>query len=165
MRTATDITGRKIEFGCMSCDISEHKLVPPGGMIYEDGFVTLAADVEVPIEGFIILAPKRHVLGLNDLTSKERYHITEVLNEAIKALKELGIAETVNVVQEEHRHMHIWILPNHEWMKECRCGLKEIRELFKLAKNISAKEGVYKVLYAAQRLKTYFKESDFKVDE
>ena len=66
---AKDITGRTIEYDCMSCDIANHKLVPPGGMIYEDDIVTLAGDVEVPLVGFIILAPKRHVTSLEELAS------------------------------------------------------------------------------------------------
>ena len=69
MGCAIDITGRAVDFKCMSCDIAEHKLIPPGGMIYEDALCTLAGDVEVPIKGFIILAPKRHVISITELTN------------------------------------------------------------------------------------------------
>ena len=36
MEKAIDIFGKEIEFDCMGCDIASHKLVPPGGYIYEN---------------------------------------------------------------------------------------------------------------------------------
>lgn len=161
MNCAIDFTGRLIDFDCMSCDIAEHKLLPPGGMIYEDDFVTLAGDVEVPIVGFIILAPKKHVVSITELTIEERYHLLNVLNESIEALKKLGICKRVNIIQEEKHHLHIWILPVHSWMQEKKLGTKNIGELFKYAKNIAINDGVYDVMYAIQRLKTYFNNFEF----
>lgn len=158
MNRTTDFTGREIEFDCMSCDIANHKLVSPGGMIYEDEFVTLAGDVEVPIEGFIILAPKKHVTSLVELTALERFHLMETLNESIKALKKLGICESVQIFQEEKHHLHIWILPVHPWMKSWLCGVKSSNKLLQIARYRAQKTGVYTVLYTIQRLKTYFKD-------
>ena len=157
MFRAVDFTGREIEFECMSCDISSHRFVPPGGMIYEDSFVTLAGDVEVPIEGFVILAPKRHVTSISELSSLERFHLIETLSITVEALKELGICENVQIFQEEKHHFHIWILPVHSWMKNWNCGVPNKEKLFKVAKYRAHKKGVYDVLYTIQRLKTYFK--------
>ena len=36
MEKAINILGEEIEFDCMGCDIANHKLVPPGGYIYEN---------------------------------------------------------------------------------------------------------------------------------
>ena len=153
---AKDITGRTIEYDCMSCDIASHKLVPPGGMIYEDDIVTLAGDVEVPLNGFIILAPKRHVTSLEELSREERYHMQDVLVEGIKALKILGICENVSIVQEQKHHLHVWLMPIYDWMKDDGCGVKNIRETFNIAKCNASKNGIFDVMYAIQRLKTYF---------
>lgn len=158
MHRAKDIVGREIEFDCMSCDIVSGKLVPPGGMIYQDQYVTLAGDVEVPIEGFIILAPKRHITSIVELTEIERYKLMEVLNLSIKALKELGICDDVEIYQEEKHHLHIWILPKHQWMRNFKCGVRDSKKLFLIARYIANKKGVYDVLYNIQRLKTYFRE-------
>ena len=162
MGCAIDFTGRLIDFDCMSCDIVNRKLVPPGGLIYEDEFVTLAGDVEVPIVGFIILAPKKHVVSINELTSEERYHLFEVLNTSIEALKNLGICRKVNIIQEEKHHLHIWILPEHSWMKTEKIGTRNISELFKYAKNEAVDKGIYDVMYAIQRLKSYFKDNNLE---
>ena len=157
MFRVTDFTGREIEFNCLSCSIAKHRIVPPGGMIYEDQFVTLAGDVEIPIEGFVILAPKRHVTSLNELTTLERFHLMETLNTSVKALKDLGICENVQIFQEEKHHLHIWILPVHPWMKNWKCGVKNFEGLLKIAKYRAVKKGIYDVMYSIQRLKTYFK--------
>lgn len=36
MNKVIDIFGKEIEFECMGCDIANHKLIPPGGYVYED---------------------------------------------------------------------------------------------------------------------------------
>ena len=38
MNKIIDILGKEIEFECMGCDIANHKLIPPGGYVYEDNF-------------------------------------------------------------------------------------------------------------------------------
>ena len=51
-----DIFGNEITFDCMGCDIANHKLIPPGGYVYDDGFINVSADPEIPIEGFNVLS-------------------------------------------------------------------------------------------------------------
>ncbi len=55
MRAAIDILRHKLVYECMGCETAQHKLIPPGGYVYEDDFINVAADFEVPIPGFMIL--------------------------------------------------------------------------------------------------------------
>ena len=60
-----DVLGKEIEFDCMGCDISTHKMTPPGGYVYEDDFINISADPEIPIPGFMVLGIKKHVKRYN----------------------------------------------------------------------------------------------------
>jgi len=152
-----DFTGKDIEFDCLSCDLVNGKVNPPGGMIYEDDTVTLAADIEVPIKGFIILAPKRHVKEFDELSTEEVCHLSVVLKHAIKALKSLKVCENVEVYFEEKHHLHIWIMPQHEWMKENNYAIKRgSKELFELAKERAKRDGIEEILETIERLKRFF---------
>ena len=50
----------KIEFsGCPGCAYAKHEFALPCGMAYEDELFTLSQDWELPIEGFMVISPKR----------------------------------------------------------------------------------------------------------
>jgi len=70
MTKVTAIFGKTIEFKCMGCDISNHKLIPPGGYVYEDDFINISIDSEIPIVGFMVLGINKHVKSLNKLIEK-----------------------------------------------------------------------------------------------
>ena len=124
MRKGIDVLGNEFEVNCMGCDVANHKLIPPGGYIYDDGFITVAADPEIPIIGFIVLGISKHIRSMNELSKEERTNVTEVLNRSIAVLKELNLANEVYLIQEETAsHFHIWIVPVHDWMKGIGKGI------------------------------------------
>ena len=157
MNKAIDIFGNEIFFDCMGCDIVNHKLVPPGGYVYEDDFINISADPEIPIVGFMILGIKKHVKSINELTRDERIRIIDVLNLTIEKMKSSNICEEVLIVQEEKAsHFHIWILPMHSWMEEYKKNVRNIKDIINYSKenfNDSVKK---ELLEAIDKLKLEF---------
>ena len=100
-KEAIDILGRKWKYECMSCAIAKGELELPGGLIYEDEYITVGADTEIPLNGFIIIAPKRHVNSIADLNTIERHELIDYIARIIEALRELNIVHEVTIVQEE----------------------------------------------------------------
>lgn len=149
-----DIFGDEIEFECMGCDIANHKLIPPGGYVYDDGFVNISADPEIPIVGFMVLGISKHVKSINELTRDERIKVMDILNETIEKIKKIGISNEVLLIQEEKAsHFHIWIVPIHDWMKEYSKNVRNLKEIIQLSKERFNEEERAKLLKAIDSLK------------
>lgn len=154
MNRVIDIFGREIEFECMGCDIANHRLIPPGGYVYDDGFINISADPEIPIIGFMVLGISKHVKSMNELTRDERIRIMDVLNETIEKIKKVGISNEVLLIQEEKAsHFHIWIMPIHEWMKEYSKNVKNLKEIIQMSKERFDENEKKKLLDAVEELK------------
>ena len=154
-----DLLGNEIEFECLGCDVARHKLIPPGGYVYEDDFINVSADPEIPITGFMVLGIKKHVRTMNELSKEERYRIIDILNLTIENIKECEIANKVLVIQEERsRHFHIWIVPIHEWMKEYGESVKNIDKIIEHSKEIFNEKIKEELLEDVDKLRESFKE-------
>lgn len=154
MNKVIDIFGKEIEFECMGCDIANHKLIPPGGYVYNDGFINISADPEIPIIGFMVLGISKHVKSMNELTRDERIKIMDVLNETIEKIKKVGISNEVLLIQEEKAsHFHIWIMPMHDWMKECGKNVRNLKEIIQMSKERFDENEKKKLLDAIKELK------------
>lgn len=111
----------KIKFeGCPGCAYGKHEFVLPCGMAYENERFTLSQDWELPIEGFLVVSPKRCVEKFADLTEKERIEAFDITYKAINILRDNKICDRFNIIfeEKENRHFHIWIMPRHKWMEE-----------------------------------------------
>ena len=106
--------------GCPGCAYAKHEFVLPCGMAYENEKFTLSQDWELPIEGFMIVSPKRCVEKLSDLTREERIEMFDITDKTIKILRENNICDRFEVIfeEKENRHLHVWIMPRHKWMAE-----------------------------------------------
>lgn len=159
MNKVIDIFGKKIEFECMGCDIANHKLIPPGGYVYEDEFINISADPEIPIKGFMVLGINKHIKSLNEMTSTERFNIVETLNETIEVIKKCDIANEVLLIQEEKAsHFHIWIVPIHDWMDKFGRNVRNIKEIINYAKQNFNENQEVELLQAIEKIKIGFKE-------
>ena len=157
MNKTIDILGNEISFDCMGCDIANHKLIPPGGYVYEDDFINISADPEIPIVGFMILGIKKHIKSINELTREERIRIMDVLNLTIEKMKSSNICEEVLIIQEEKAsHFHIWILPMHPWMDKYKKNVRNIKEIIYYSKEIFNESIKEELLDAIERLKLEF---------
>lgn len=156
-KEAVDILGRKWKYNCMSCAIAKGELELPGGLIFEDEYITIGADTEIPLNGFIIIATKRHVNSISELSKNERYDLIDYIAKMIKALKELNIIEEVTIVQEERaNHLHVWIFPCHkEYEKKFGKGVGSIKDICKYIKDNATNDDIQKCLETVAKLKEY----------
>ncbi len=145
----------KSEDNCPSCGYSKHQFELPCGRAYEDDICIVSQDWELPINGMIIVSPRRHICFLEEMTQEERVHIFEIVNKVISILKNNKIAEYFNVIFEEKEnvHFHIWILPRDGWKELNIHPTKEIGKLQKYAlSNLRTKENLDKILKTNQIL-------------
>lgn len=163
MNKVIDIFGKEIEFECMGCDIANHKLIPPGGYVYEDEFINISADPEIPIKGFMVLGINKHIKSLNEMTATERVNVVETLNKTIEVIKKSNIAKEVLLIQEEKaNHFHIWIVPIHDWMDKFGKNVRNIKEIINYAKQNFNEDKKEELLQAIEDIKNGFEKINFK---
>lgn len=161
MNKAINIFGEEIEFNCMGCDIAEHKLIPPGGYVYEDDFINVSADPEIPIKGFMVLGINKHIKSINDMTNYERNSIISVLNKTVEIIKKVNISKEVLIIQEERSsHFHIWIVPISDWMKKFGNSVINIKEMINYSKENFNEEQKKELLKAIEDIKNEFKKNN-----
>ena len=154
---SVDILGNEIEFDCLGCDIANHKLIPPGGYVYEDGFINVSADPEIPIPGFMVLGISKHVKSMNELSKEERVSIMEVLNRTIRIIKKVQISKEVLIVQEERAgHFHIWIVPIYGWMEKYGKSVVNIKEIIDYSKNNFNENVKEELINAVEKIRREF---------
>lgn len=163
MNKVIDIFGKEIEFECMGCDIANHKLIPPGGYVYEDEFINISADPEIPIKGFMVLGINKHIKSLNEMTATERVNVVETLTKTIEVIKKSNIAKEVLLIQEEKaNHFHIWIVPIHDWMDKFGRNVRNIKEIINYAKQNFNEDKKEELLQAIEDIKNGFEKINFK---
>lgn len=157
MKKVKNIFGEEIIFECMGCDIANHKLIPSGEYVYEDDFINISADPEIPITGFMVLGVNKHIKSMNDMTRFERNNIIKLLNKTIKVIKKTNIAQEVLIIQEEKAsHFHIWIVPVHDWMEAFGKSVTNIKEIINYSKKNFNEEKKIELLKAIEKIKFEF---------
>lgn len=156
-KEAIDFLGNTLKYDCMGCALTNHQITPPGGIIYESENFLINPDPEVPINGFLIVNVKKHLNSIIELTKNEQIELISLINLAIKALKDLGITNEVTIVQEERsRHLHVWIVPNHEWMvTKFGKGVIHLRDIFTYAQENATEEDKKEILNSIAKIKKY----------
>ena len=106
---------------CPGCEYGRTEFHLDCGMAYENEIFTLSQDFELPIPGFMIVAPKRHIEMLSELTDEERNEMFSIVDKAVKIMRANHICERFDYIfeEKENRHLHVWLLPRYEWMNEC----------------------------------------------
>ncbi|MBO4855582.1 HIT family protein [Candidatus Saccharibacteria bacterium] len=157
---ATDFLGNTQSFDCMGCAIANRKIEAPGGLIYEGDHAVIAGDPEVPIPGFLIVNAKRHIRSFSELDSAERHEVIDIVACAEKALRELGVADEVTVVQEERsKHLHVWVFPYHDWMSEqFGKGIKYLRDITEYARAHAEPSVLDETMATIEKVRKYFTE-------
>ena len=79
--------------GCPGCAYGKHEFNLECGMAYENDRFTLSQDWELPIQGFFIVSPKRHIEKLCELTKDERNEMFEIVDKTVKILRDNKICE------------------------------------------------------------------------
>lgn len=139
----TDLANNKIMVkNCLGCEVINGDIEVFGGILYNGQYFTVTQDIELPINGFLIITSKRHIEKFVDLYLEEQQELTNIIYTTLKILESNNIAEEYNVVLEEKSgyHFHVWLMPRHQWM---------IQKFGKVLKNIKAIQE-----YAIENMKT-----------
>ena len=132
----------------------------PCGIAYENDLLVLSQDWELPIEGFMIVSPKRCVEKYEQLTIKEKMQMMEVVDKTITILRQNNVCDRFNVLfeEKENRHFHIWIMPRHKWMSDLVGDIIDnIGDIFEYAKeNFRTKKTINEIKRISDILKQNF---------
>ena len=157
-KVIVDMAGKEWEInGCMSCEIANGNLVPFGGILHRTENFAVMQDVELPINGFIVIASVRHLEKFTELTEDEQIELTKLINKTLNILRNNGVAEEFNIILEEKKnyHFHIWLMPRHKWMIE-KFGkvLKNIKGIQDYAiENMKTKENIAEIAKTCELVK------------
>ena len=131
---------------CIACAVQGGQIILPVERIAETNHFVVEQDSECPIEGFVVIASKRHVYSVDELTKGEIEDFSRLLVATRRAMRKvLGISK-VTLVQEENTttsHFHVWLFPWHDWMTEKwngkTCDMEEIMR-YSMQKETSEEE-------------------------
>ncbi len=137
MRTITLSNGKTVEVECLSCALTSGAIRPDGGVIIETAFFHAHQDVAYPIKGLVILASKRHIKGLDELTEEERLDYIHLLARIRKAQRDiLGIDYVYYFYNEDTtHHFHTWMVPRYPWMEAFGRSVESVRPVLLHARN------------------------------
>ncbi|WP_394217751.1 HIT family protein [Halobacillus trueperi] len=129
MRTITLSNGDMVEVDCLSCALTSGTVEPEGGVIAETEHFHAHQDVAYPIRGLVIVASKRHIKGLDELTEEEQQDYITFLAKIRKAQREvLGIEHVYYFYNEDTtHHFHLWMVPRYDWMYEFGRSVESVR--------------------------------------
>lgn len=156
MRKITLSNGKTVEVECLSCALTSGLVEPDGGVIFETEHFHAHQDVAYPIEGLVILASKRHIKCLDELTDEERLDYINTLTQIRRAQREiLGIDYVYYFYNEDTtHHFHTWLVPRYEWMNEFGRSVESVRPVLLHARNHrNTDDNHQKVLNAIEALK------------
>lgn len=151
-----DFTNNEWSCKCIGCSIGIGEVVPPGGIITETKNFIVHQDPEIPIKGFLIIASKKHIRSISQITPEESTELFDLVYRSRLAMKNTVDINEVTIIQEERSgHFHTWLLPRYNWMTD-KFGnsLSSIREMMNYSKeNLKTKDNIEEVLFAVSRLK------------
>ncbi len=136
---------------CISCRANQDEIVTPGGALYDDGLWRLEHTFEpIPMVGWLVLKPLRHVETLADLTSEEAAALGSLLQRIPQAMRETLAPAKIYSVQfaELVAHLHIHFIPRAADLPEAYRGpavfnlLKEANETGRNLGDVGASERV-----------------------
>ena len=132
--------------GCPGCAYAKHEFELDCGMAFENDEFTVSQDWELPIKGFFIVSPKRHIEKLSELTNEERNEMFDLVNKTVNILRNNNICDRFDYIfeEKENRHLHVWILPRYDWMNEiCEDIIDNIGLITKYVKENYRNNNVY----------------------
>ena len=114
---------------CLSCEIVQGGRQLIGGPILETAHYHAHQDVTYPVPGQVIVASKRHVRNLDELSVGELKELLPILVKIRAAQRAILDIETVYYFYNEDttHHFHVWMVPRHGWMKQFGRSIQAVR--------------------------------------
>lgn len=160
MRTITLSNGNTVDVDYLSCALTTGLVHPDGGVIVESEFFHAHQDVAYPIEGLVIVASKKHITCLDELTDIERVDYINLVAKIRRAQRDiLGINYVYYFYNEDTtHHFHTWMVPRYEWMYKFGNSIESVRPvLIHSRKSMNSKGNQLKVLQAIDALREELK--------
>ncbi len=110
---------------CVACRANRGEIVAPGAALYDDGLWRLEHTFEpIPMVGWLVLKPLRHVESLADLTAEEAAALGPLLRRISQAMNEtLAPAKVYAALfAEAVAHLHIHLIPRAADLPEASRG-------------------------------------------
>ncbi|SFJ25170.1 Diadenosine tetraphosphate (Ap4A) hydrolase [Halobacillus dabanensis] len=129
MKEVTLANGKIIKVDCLSCAITSGKVEPDGGVIVETDHFHAHQDVAYPIKGLVIVASKRHIKCMDELTEEEQLDYIKLIAKIRQAQRDiLGIEYVYFFYNEDTtHHFHLWMVPRYGWMYEFGRSVESVR--------------------------------------
>lgn len=159
MSIVKTFSGEMVDVGdCMGCAKSQSTECMNIGAIARTRNFDISQDLELPINGFIIIGSIRHIESINDMTIEEKQELITLIDVTIASLKKIGVCTQYDVVWEEKdgNHFHVWLMPRHKYLLEAMGTniMKKVGELFAYAKNnLRTEENLNDIFDTINRLK------------
>ena len=103
-----------VESRCIACRANRGEIATPGGVIYQDGLWRLEHAFEpIPMVGWLILKPLRHVEALAQLASTEAELLGPLVQRISSAMMEVLQPAKIYVAcfAESVAHLHFHLIP------------------------------------------------------
>lgn len=75
---------------CIFCKIASREI--PAQIIWESELVVAFRDIQPLVKFHILIIPRQHIVGINDITSEH----AEVLNDIFRAAREIAVANGID---------------------------------------------------------------------
>ena len=157
-----DFLGNEWTCDCIGCSIGSGDMTPPGDIIMSTDNFVIHQDPEVPIKAFLIIASKKHIRSISELSYMEAQELFDLVYKARMALKSITDIVEVNIIQEERSgHLHFWLLPKYEWMNEIfENSLTTVRDMLSYAKsNYRTEYNIVDILTTVEILRDHLNNS------
>ncbi len=105
--------------GCYTCRINSGEIAVPGGYIYRDTLWCLEHSIEpIPLVGWLVLKPLRHVEAFADLTVEEAATFGPLTRQITQAMTDVlhpkKIYLSMYMEAPEFAHLHVHLIPRFE---------------------------------------------------
>ncbi len=140
---------------CLSCQIVKGTKETIGGTILDTKYFHAHQDFAYPIPGLVILASKRHIYSIDEMSEEEAYEYIDALRKIRTAQRTaLGIDKVYYFYNEDTtHHFHTWMVPRYDWMNEFGRSVESVRPVLLHAKdNMKDDISIAKVKQAAKKL-------------
>ena len=127
--------------GTLGMAIANHNIKNlPGEYIFDNGFINVTADPEIPIMGLVILGTNKPYSSICEFTNEQKMQIYNISDKLIDTLHHVGFNNIIQFQDEgSDGQFHIWFLPRHNWTYQFGNNLDDMAKYSKTVLNISSK--------------------------
>jgi len=133
----------------------------PNEEVIKSKYFGVHQDWEVPIPGFLILAPHRKMRSIMDFTDEESVEFMNLIRKIRKGMLDVLNIEDVYFFQNEDTEhgFHLWIFPRLEWMEKFGRKIQSVRPIMNYAKeNMVTSEVKSEVREYVSKMREYMKD-------